>query len=86
MRVATGLAAVGGAVASSRDLGTALAFGFTGLAVTSAAIAGIVALARVIHRSKSTGVIVASILGIVCLLGFVLVGLLVTGCGAIMAS
>jgi hypothetical protein len=66
-----------------RDVGTALAFGGVGLVMTVGAIAGIIALARAISRTKNTGVVVAAVLGIVCLSAFALAGLVVTGCGVL---
>ena len=68
------------------DLLTALVMLGVGLAVTGCAITGIVFLARALGKTKSAGVIVAAVLGIVCLVGFVLVGLFATGCGAILAT
>jgi hypothetical protein len=86
MFVGTSIVALGNAGASARDVGSALAIGGTGLAVTVAAIAGIVLLGRKLGKSQSTAVNVAAVLGIVCLTGFALVGLLATGCGAMLAS
>ncbi len=53
-----------------------LGVAFVGLAVTVLCIYGLIALAK---RYESTGNKVAVVLGIVCLSGFTLVGLLVTG-------
>ena len=88
MFVGTSIATHAGAegLAAARDIGSAVAIGGTGLVVTIGAIAGIVALGRVLGQDKSNGVKVAAVLGIVCLAGFALVGLLATGCGAMLAS
>ena len=68
------------------DLAAALGMFAAGIAVTGGAITGIVFLGRAVGKTRSAAVIVASILGIVCLVGFVAVGLFATGCGAILAT
>jgi hypothetical protein len=71
----------------SSDAGTGIAIGAVGLLVTAGAIAGIVALARAASRAKrSGGTQVLAVLGIIVCLGFVLLGLAATGCGAILTA
>jgi hypothetical protein len=60
-----------------------LLFAAAGLALTIGAVAGIVALARLLRKPRSTGFVVATALGIACLAAFVLVGLFATGCGVL---
>jgi hypothetical protein len=86
MFAGTSLATLDYAGVASRDIGAALAIGGTGLVVTIASIAGIVALGRTLGRTKNTAVNVAAVLGIVCLAGFALLGLAATGCGAMLAA
>jgi hypothetical protein len=71
---------------AARDVGTAVAVGGVGLVMTVGAIAGIIALARALSRTKNTGTIVAAVIGIVALGIFALAGLAVTGCGFILGA
>jgi hypothetical protein len=64
----------------------ALAFGFAGLVVTIGSIFGIVAVARAIGRTSDTGLKVVGAIGIAALCGFALIGLLTTGCAAIIGT
>jgi hypothetical protein len=73
--------------ASARDTSTALALGGFGLVITIGSIAGIIALARLLSkRSTGGGTVAAIVVGMVFLSGFVLLGLGLTGCGAMMAG
>jgi hypothetical protein len=68
------------------DAASGLGIAFVGLVITVGAIAGIIALARYFGRARGGGEKFLAGVAILALFGFVAVGLLTTGCGAIIAG